>query len=40
MGKSAEPVAAAALSEDSSIRSSLNKRNKEEPQEVKGESLG
>ncbi|XP_057628923.1 C-type lectin domain family 2 member E-like [Chionomys nivalis] len=39
MGESTEPVAAAAVSKDSSIRSSLSKRNKEEQQEVKGKRL-
>lgn len=40
MDESGERVAAAAVSEDSSIRSSLVERNKEEQQEVKGESRG
>lgn len=40
MGESVESVAAAAMSEDSSIRSSLIKRNKEQQQELEGESRG
>ncbi|XP_005371999.1 C-type lectin domain family 2 member E-like [Microtus ochrogaster] len=39
MGESSERVAAAAVSEDSSIKSSLIERNKEEQQEVKGKNL-
>ncbi|XP_075838749.1 C-type lectin domain family 2 member F-like isoform X2 [Microtus pennsylvanicus] len=39
MGESSERVVAAAVSEDSSIKSSLIERNKEEQQEVKGKRL-